>query len=78
MGKVLSGIGQRAAARGVPVVAISGGVQPGAENLYENGLTALFSACRRPASLEQAIQNAGVNIETTAEDVFRLIRAFEK
>jgi glycerate 2-kinase len=74
MGKAPSGIGRRAKTHGVPVIVISGAVQPGSENLYDNGINAVFSICREVASLESAMENAAENLRRTAGDVFRLIK----
>jgi glycerate 2-kinase len=73
MGKAISGIGRRAQAKGVPVIAISGALQAGAERLYEDGITAIFAACRDVVPLETAMANAAENLRRTAADVFRLI-----
>jgi len=74
MGKVLYGIGKRAAASGVPVIAISGALQPGYEKLYDHGITAMFAATRRVCSLEEAMKEAETNLRATAEDVFRMLK----
>jgi glycerate 2-kinase len=74
MGKALSGIGLRARAKGVPVIAISGAVQPGAENLYNDGITAMFSTCREIVTLEDALENAAENLRRTTGDIFRLLK----
>lgn len=74
MGKAISGIGKRAKAKGVPVIAISGALQKGCENLYQDGISALFSTCREVQTLDMALENAGENLEKTAGDIFRLIK----
>lgn len=74
MGKVLYGIGKRAAAAGVPVIAISGALQPGYEKLYDHGITAMFAATRRVCRLEEAMKEAETNLRATAEDVFRMLK----
>lgn len=74
MGKALSGIGLRAMAKGIPVIAISGALQSGYEGLYESGISAFFSTCREILSLDTAMANAAENLRNTAGDVFRLIK----
>ncbi len=74
MGKALSGIGLRAMAKGIPVIAISGALQSGYESLYDSGITAFFSTCREILSLDTAIANAAENLRITSGDVFRLIK----
>ena len=71
MGKVLSGISRRASQAGVPVIAISGAVEPGAESLYDQGMTALFATCRSICTLEQALADAEANLSRAARDIFR-------
>ena len=75
MGKVVCGVGRRAKAAGVPVVVISGSLRAGYEGLYDEGITAVFSAVRGVCTLEQALVNAEENLRRSAEDIFRLIKA---
>jgi len=74
MGKVLSGIGQRCEARGIPVIALSGVLDEGYEQFYEHGITACFATTRKVASLEEVMANAESNLARAAEDIFRLIK----
>ncbi len=74
MGKVLSGVGQRCKTRGIPVIAISGALDEGYEQLYESGITACFAAVRKISSLDEAMVNAERNLAWAAEDVFRLFK----
>lgn len=78
MGKVLSGISRRAKKAGVPVVALSGAVEDGSEALYQEGMTALFSACRTIMPLEEALSEAEKNLYGAASDLFRLIEAVSR
>lgn len=75
MGKVLSGVGQRCKPRGIPVIAISGALDKGYEQLYECGITACFAAVRKVSSQDEAIGNAENNLAAAAEDVFRLLKS---
>ena len=75
MGKVLSGVGMRAKQMGIPVIAISGSLGEGYEALYEQGISALFSTVRQPASVEEVLKNARVNLTRTSEDLFRLLKS---
>lgn len=77
MGKLLSGVGRRSKANGVPVIAISGTLQQGYEGLYAEGIVAFFSTCREVCTLEQALENAQPNLERAAEDLFRLIKVLD-
>ena len=75
MGKLISGVGRRAAAQGVPAVVISGALHEGYEALYEQGISAFFSTTREVVTLEEALKQAEKNLRRTARDVFRLIKA---
>ena len=66
MGKVIYGVGQHARAQGVPVIAISGALQTGYQDLYQEGITALFSTCRQVCTLDQALDNARQNLTEAA------------
>lgn len=77
MGKLLSGVGRRSKAKGVPVVAISGTLQQGYEGLYAEGIVAFFSTCREVCTLEQALENAQPNLERAVEDLFRLLKVLD-
>ena len=74
MGKVLSGVGHRSKAKGVPVVVISGALQEGYEALYDMGITATFATTRRICTLDEALADAEKNLRITTEDVLRLIK----
>ncbi len=75
LGKVPYGIAHRAAAQGIPVIAVSGSLRPGYQALYAEGMSALFSACRSVSTLDEAMTHARENLEQSAEDIFRLLRA---
>ncbi|MFA5689494.1 MAG: glycerate kinase [Kiritimatiellales bacterium] len=80
MGKAPSGIAERAAKMNIPVIAIAGGIKTGAEKLYETNIAAMFSVCRAPVSLEEAMnpKNAAGNLERLCENIFRLIQMIKK
>ncbi len=77
MGKLVSGIGQRTKTYGIPVIAISGALHEGYEDLYQKGIVALFSTCREPCTLDLALKRARINLEKATDDLFRLIKALD-
>ena len=77
-GKVVAGIARRATALGVPVVALAGSVEPGAEVLLGQGLTAALSVCRGPMTLEASCERAGELYRTTLMNVLRLVAALAR
>lgn len=74
-GKVISGVSRRTASRNIPLVAIVGGIGPGAEEAYDSGVTAIFGTDRQAASLSEIMPLAYENYRCTLEDILRLIRA---
>ncbi len=71
-GKTCLGVAQRAKRAGVPVIALAGSVGEGADRLRTEGITALFSICPRPMSLEEAMENAPDLITRTTANVLRV------
>ncbi|MDZ7371854.1 MAG: glycerate kinase [candidate division KSB1 bacterium] len=74
MGKVISGLLRRTAAQGTPVVALAG-YAGDALPLFAKGLSALFSICNRPMTLQEAIIEAPALISRAAEQVVRTFAA---
>ncbi len=73
MGKVVSGVAKRGKAQGIPVIALSGAVEPGIEALYEIGLTAAFATCTNTQGLEWQMTHAGDNLRRAARNILALI-----
>lgn len=74
-GKVVAGVARRASVLGVPVVALAGSVEPGAEALLDQGLTAAFSVCRGPMTLADSCEHASELYRATLTNILRLVRA---
>ncbi|EMR06521.1 Glycerate kinase [Bhargavaea cecembensis DSE10] len=77
MGKAAMGVAGLAEKHGVPVIALAGSATNEAASLNGKGMTAYFSILQEPITLEEAIRPeiARQNMETAAEQVFRLIGA---
>ena len=75
-GKVISGVACRTKARGIPLVAIVGGIDPSASAAYGLGVTAMFGIDREAKDFRECAGRTGENYRRTLEDVLRLIRAF--
>ena len=71
-GKVPVGVARRAKAIGAPVVAVCGAVAPGYEAVYKEGVRAVFSAARGPATLPEAIACAPSAVTAVTADIVRL------
>jgi glycerate kinase len=74
-GKVVIGVARRAAAAGVPVVAVVGGIGGGATGAYEQGVTAMFSINTQPMAYAEARHHAGENLAVTMENLLRFYGA---
>ena len=72
-GKVPAGVARRCAAAGVPCLALCGGLGEGAEAMYPLGITAMFSALRRPGALASPADLADLT-----RSAARLIRALTR
>ena len=77
-GKVISGIAKRTSPRGVPLVAIVGGVAESAGEAYDLGVTAMFGIDREAVAFERYAHKTRENYQRTLEDILRLIRAMGK
>ena len=76
MGKAVSGIARRCKDQKVPLLILSGSLEPGYELLYEQGVTAFFSTTRKITTLKTAMESAEASLASACEDVFRLIQTF--
>ncbi len=75
-GKVVAGIAKRTSAKNVPLIAIVGDVGNGFEQLYNMGLTAIFSINRVAVEFPKAKLRAKADLESVCSDIFRLLKAF--
>ena len=73
-GKVPVGVAKRCATRGIPTVAIVGGIGEGAEGLYELCESTIQTTVSGPMSLEKAMQDAPALYEQAADRLLRAIR----
>lgn len=72
-GKTISGILKKASLYHIPVIAFAGRITSDASNLYEIGLTAMFSITNEAKSLSQALLDGKESLEQTVSNVCRLI-----
>ena len=62
-GKTVSGVSQISLRQGCPVFVLAGRIQPGAEAILDQGVSAYFSICDGPMSLDLAIEHADLLLE---------------
>ena len=68
-GKTPMGVARVAAAHGVPVIAIGGGLAPDAGAVHAHGIDAVFAAVSRPCTVAEALAAADANLRTAARNV---------
>jgi glycerate kinase len=76
-GKTVAGVARRAAAAGAAVVVLAGDIGPGAETVYDLGVTAVFSANRHALPFSQARLRCREDLRAAAADILRLCRRLE-
>lgn len=72
-GKVVIGVGRRAKALGIPVVAVVGGCADDLGDLRDRGVQASFGIARRPQPLEEALGRAEKNLQATMGEIVKLL-----
>lgn len=73
-GKAPMGVARRAYNAGVPVIGIAGEVCPSASILLKKGFTALFSLTNGPLTLQEAIENTPLLLDTLGEQIARTLK----
>ena len=74
-GKTVAGVARLARSLGVPTIALSGTIGPGADRVSACGVSAYFSISPGPASLDDALSHADAWLADTTEQVMRLFLA---
>ena len=69
-GKTIMGIASLAKKHSVPVLVFTGSIGHGISEIYEQGVTAIFSIVNAPMSLETAIKNATQLLHASVTNVF--------
>ncbi|MEK3889563.1 glycerate kinase [Bacillus sp. FSL K6-3431] len=70
-GKTPMGVAQVAKSQNVPTVILAGSVGEKIQALYEYGVIGVYSIINRPISLEQAMKEASLLLEQSAEQICR-------
>jgi glycerate kinase len=70
-GKTISGVAMIGKKHKIPVIAIAGKIGDNIEDLFENGVTAVFSIVNKPMSLEESILNADELIQSCVQNILR-------
>ena len=73
-GKVISGVGLRCQKKGIPVLALSGGLGAGADKLYGYGVTSMMTTVNGPMPLKEALARAEELYRDAALRMFRILQ----
>ena len=73
-GKVPSGIGMRCKNKGIPAVAIVGGMGKGAEKIYEFGVESIIPTINGAMDMDEALERAEELYQGAAERMFRFLK----
>lgn len=73
-GKVMQGVGERAAAAGVPAVGLCGSLGTGAEQIFDHGISSLMTTVNAPMPLSEALGRAEKLYYLAAVRMFRFIK----
>ncbi|KGA99016.1 glycerate kinase [Alkalihalobacillus alcalophilus ATCC 27647 = CGMCC 1.3604] len=70
-GKTPMGVAEAAQQQGIPVFVITGSIGAGIEELYQYGITSIFSLVNAPMTLEEAMEGCDQFLEMTTEQIAR-------
>ncbi len=76
-GKVISGVARRTKAKGVPLIAIAGGIADSAGAAYDIGVSAMFSTDRAALPVDMLGARSPGDYEATLNDIMSLIAIAE-
>ena len=77
-GKVVSGVARRTKAKGVPLIAIAGGIADSAGAVYDIGVSAMFSTDRAALPVDMLGAQSPGDYEATLSDIMSLIAIAER
>lgn len=73
-GKVVIGVAKRAEKAKVPVVVITGGADSGIDDVYNLGITSVFTINRMPEAFETSRYKSVENMKFAVDNILRLIK----
>ena len=76
-GKVISGVARRTKAKGMPLIAIAGGIADSAGAVYDIGVSAMFSTDRAALPVDMLGARSPGDYEATLNDIMSLIAIAE-
>jgi len=73
-GKVPVGVARRASKKGIPVIAVVGGVEGDPSTVYQEGISAIFTTLRRVAAFEEIKRTCRADLHDAILDILRLLK----
>ena len=73
-GKVMQGVGERAAKKGIPAVGLSGSLGKDADQIFEHGIESIMTTVDAPMKLEEALSRAEELYYSAAVRMFRFLK----
>lgn len=73
-GKVMQGVGCRCKARGIPALALVGGMGQGAEQIFDYGISSMMTTINGAMTIQEALDNAEALYYQGAVRMFRFIK----
>ena len=73
-GKVISGVAKHAKARGVPVIAVVGGVDGDVSDAYDIGVNSVFTINRLPEDFSISRHKSEENLRQTVDNIIRILK----
>ncbi|MEC2057640.1 glycerate kinase [Peribacillus psychrosaccharolyticus] len=70
-GKTPMGVAQSAKAKNIPTIILAGSYEGKIDSLYQYGVIGVYSVMNKPMTLDQAMKDASLLLEKTAEQVCR-------
>ena len=77
-GKVVMGVAKRAYAAKVPVIVIAGGAELDIDEIYDFGVTSVFTINRLPEDFEKSRLKSIENLSFTMDNILRLIKKMKE
>lgn len=77
-GKVISGVARRTKVKGIPLIAIAGGIADSAGAVYDIGVSAMFSTDRAALPVDMLGARSPGDYEATLSDIMSLIAIAER
>ena len=77
-GKTISGIASMAKKHGVPVIVVTGKIGEGIEDIYNIGVSAVYSIVNKPMELKEAIDQAPLLLQDCSKNIMLTIKCFNK